>query len=109
MMEDGHLTSVSWKEHSGSSGGWIAQRQIQMVRDDTVGTQVIVEEMQIVWRDIWETKEMGTSVGLGGHRGERKLSGTSRFLEDWYEDWDYLSVTQRTLKRLGFLGQKSRV
>ena len=45
MMEDGHLTSVSWKEHSSSSGGWIAQRQIQMVRDDTVGTQVIVEEM----------------------------------------------------------------
>lgn len=45
MMEDGQLTSVSWKEHSGSSGGWIARRQIQMVRDDTVGTQVIVAEM----------------------------------------------------------------
>lgn len=70
---------------------------------------MIVEEMEIVWRDIWETREMGTGVGLGGHRGERKLSGTSRFLEAWDEDWSYLSVTQRTLKRSGFLGQKSRV
>lgn len=54
---------------------------------------MIVEEMEIVWRDIWETRETGTGVGLGGHRGERKLSGTSRFLEVWDEDWSYLSVT----------------
>lgn len=30
MMEDGQMTSVSWKEHSGSSGGWVARRKIQM-------------------------------------------------------------------------------
>ena len=48
---------------------------------------------------------MGNGVGLGGHRGERKLE----LLDFWYEDWNYLSETWRTLKRSGFLGQKSRV